>query len=202
MNAKAGICSLVALCAATLSTAAQAHTGAGAGMGMGVGGALYGFLHPLGGIDHLLAMVAVGMFAFLLQGRALWLVPAAFVGTMAVGGIAGFAGLQIPFVEAGIALSVIAIGALVASGRSLPLAGAMAVVGLFAVFHGHAHGTEMPETASGIAYGIGFMAATALLHAAGIALGYGAALLSGARLLRAGGAVVSLAGVAIVGGLI
>ncbi|MEX2455066.1 MAG: HupE/UreJ family protein [Rhodospirillaceae bacterium] len=197
MNAKAGIFSLVALCAATLSTAAQAHTGAGA-----TTGALYGFLHPLGGIDHLLAMVAVGMFAFLLRGRALWLVPAAFVGTMAVGGIAGFAELQIPFVEAGIALSVIVIGGLVAAGRSLPLAAAMAVVGLFAVFHGHAHGTEMPETASGIAYGMGFMAATALLHAAGIALGYGAALLSDARLLRAGGAVVSLAGLAIVGGLI
>jgi urease accessory protein len=132
---------------------------------------LHGFLHPLGGLDHILAMVAVGLFAVQLGGRALWLVPAAFVGTMAAAGLAGMTGIEIPYVETGIALSVLVLGAAIALRLTMPVAVAMGLVAFFAIFHGYAHGAEMPETASGFAYGAGFVAATALLHAFGIGLG-------------------------------
>lgn len=180
------------------ATAAEAHTGAG-----GTSGLAYGFLHPLGGLDHLLAMVGVGLLAAFLGGRALWLVPAAFLVMMAAGGLLGIAGAGLPFVELGIALSIVVIGGALAWGRSLPLALAMALVGFFAVFHGHAHGAEMPAAASGLAYGLGFLAATAALHGAGLALGLGLDRLAGAAsrtLARAGGAVVGLSGLAILAG--
>ena len=147
-------------------TIAFAHTGIGPTVGFS-----HGFLHPITGLDHVLAMVMVGMFAAQLGGRALWLVPAAFVAVMAAGGALGVAGYPLPFVEIGIALSVVTLGALVAFGVRLPTAVAMAVVALFAIFHGHAHGSEMPETAAGLTYGLGFVVATALLHMAGIGLG-------------------------------
>lgn len=180
------------------ATAAEAHTGAG-----GASGLAYGFGHPLGGLDHLLAMVGVGLFASVLGGRALWLVPAAFLAMMAAGGALGFAGVGLPYVELGIALSVVVIGGALAFGTALPLALAIALVGGFAVFHGHAHGTEMPAALSGLAYGLGFMAATALLLAAGLALGFGLDRLAGTAsrgLARAGGAVLGLSGVAILAG--
>lgn len=180
------------------ATAAQAHTGVG-----GTSGLTYGFLHPLGGLDHLLAMVGVGLLAAFLGGRALWLVPAAFLVMMATGGLLGVVGVGLPFVELGIALSIVVIGGALAWGRSLPLAVAMGLVGFFAVFHGHAHGAEMPAAASGLAYGLGFLAATALLHSAGLALGFGLDRLAGAasrKLARAGGAVVGLSGLAILAG--
>ncbi|MEX0809340.1 MAG: HupE/UreJ family protein [Dongiaceae bacterium] len=188
------------LFAATYSTGALAHTGAGATTGFA-----YGFGHPIGGLDHVLAMVAVGLFAWLLKGKALWLVPAAFVFMMAVGGIVGVSGIPVPMVELGIALSVVAIGGLIALGKSIPVAAAMAVVGVFAIFHGHAHGAEMPETASGLAYGLGFMLATALLHSAGILAGFGLGKLgdaSGGKLARASGAAMSVAGLAILAGVL
>ena len=172
--------------------AALAHTGHGS-----VDGLAHGFTHPFGGLDHLLAMFAVGPFAVRLGGRALWLVPAAFVGMMALGGIVGFEGLELPFVEIAIALSVVAIGIAVATGYVPPVKGAAAFVGFFAVFHGYAHGAELPEGASGLGYAAGFLAATALLHAAGIAAG-----LAGPRLLRAGGVAVALAGAVLVAGAI
>jgi urease accessory protein len=134
-------------------------------------GLVAGFLHPLGGVDHIIAMVAVGLLAARLGGRALWLVPASFVGTMAVAGLAGMAGLGLPYVETGIALSVVVLAAVAILGVAMPVAAAMGLVALFAVFHGYAHGAEMPETVSGLAYGAGFVAATALLHAIGIGLG-------------------------------
>jgi urease accessory protein len=130
-----------------------------------------GFLHPLGGFDHIIAMVAVGLLAARLGGRALWLVPASFVAAMAVAGLAGSAGIGLPYVETGIAVSVVVLGAIVAFGVAMPVAAAMGLVAFFAVFHGYAHGIEMPETVSGLAYGLGFIAATALLHAIGIGLG-------------------------------
>ena len=130
-----------------------------------------GFLHPLGGFDHIIAMVAVGVLAARLGGRALWLVPASFIAAMAIAGLAGSAGIGLPYVETGIALSVVALGATVALGLTMPVAAAMALVGLCAVFHGYAHGAEMPETASGLVYGLGFIAGTALLHGIGIGLG-------------------------------
>ncbi|MGF1595208.1 MAG: HupE/UreJ family protein [Kiloniellaceae bacterium] len=195
----------VSVFAATLlfATAAFAHTGGhGAAGTSGLG---YGFLHPFGGLDHVLAMVGVGLFASFLGARALWLVPAAFVAMMAVGGVLGFAGLGIPFVEAGIALSIVVIGGALALGRSLPVAAAMALVGFFAVFHGFAHGAEMPATASGLAYGLGFLVATALLHGAGLALGFGldkTAKQAARRFARLGGGVVSLCGLAILAGVL
>lgn len=197
MKARSGLFAVALLTAATLSTAAEAHTGAGA-----TSGPLHGFLHPFSGVDHLLAMFSVGLFASLLKGRALWLVPLSFVAMMAVGGALGAMNFGLPFVETGIALSLVVIGGLVALGKGLPVAAAMATVGVFAIFHGHAHGSEMPATVSGLGYGIGFVAATALLHAAGIGSGYAATRLAGGRALRAGGAAVAGAGLLILGGAI
>ncbi len=142
-------------------------------------GFAYGFGHPLGGIDHVLAMVVVGVFAFVLGGRALWAVPLAFIGMMAGGFLLGAAQIQLPLVELGIAASSIVIGAAAATGRPLPVAAAVALVGVFAVFHGHAHGTEMPADTTGLTYAAGFMAATALLHLAGIAGSMGVAQVLG-----------------------
>jgi urease accessory protein len=132
---------------------------------------VHGFLHPLGGVDHIIAMVAVGLLAARLGGRALWLVPSSFVLAMAAAGIAGMAGIVLPYAEAGIAISVVVLGVVAVFGLAMPVAAAMGLVAFFAVFHGYAHGIEMPETASGLAYGAGFVAATALLHAAGIGIG-------------------------------
>ena len=185
------------LAGALLPTAALAHTGIGA-----AGGFAHGFWHPIGGLDHVLAMVAVGAFAVRLGGRAVWLVPAAFVAMMAVGGLAGIEGIQLPFVETGIALSVVVLGLAVAFQWKLPVAAASALVGLFAIFHGHAHGSEMPVDASGLGYAVGFMLATAALHAAGIGLGLAVGRV-GARsrlALQASGGAMALAGVALLGG--
>jgi urease accessory protein len=188
---------VAALAAALLPTAALAHTGVG-----DTDGFAHGFWHPVGGFDHVLAMVAVGALAACLGGRALWIVPAAFVAMMAVGGFIGMEGIQLPFVETGIALSVVVLGLAVALRWKLPVAAASALVGLFAVFHGHAHGGEMPVDASGLTYATGFMLATALLHVAGIGLGLAVGQI-GARsklALQAGGGAMALAGVALLGG--
>ena len=115
-------------------------------------------MHPLGGLDHVLAMVAVGLYAALLGGRALWLVPGTFVAVMALGGALGMAGYALPYTEIGIALSVIVLGLAVALRISLPTLAAMALAGLFAIFHGHAHGAEMPQDLSGYEYAAGFLA--------------------------------------------
>ena len=188
------------LAATTVSTAAFAHPGQVEASGFATG-----FAHPIGGLDHILAMIGVGLFAWMLKGRALWLVPAAFVGMMAIGGMLGVFQVSVPMVELGIALSIVVIGALVALGKSIPVAAAMAIVGVFAVFHGHAHGTEMPETMSGMAYGFGFMAATAVLHAAGIGAGFAIGKIGevrGFRVARVGGAAMAAIGVAIIAGVI
>lgn len=191
---------VAALAATTVSTAALAHTGVGATAGFAAG-----FSHPIGGLDHVLAMVGVGLFAWMLKGRALWLVPAAFVAMMAVGGVLGVFQVPVPMVELGIALSIVVIGGLVALGKSIPVAAAMAIVGVFAIFHGHAHGTEMPAAMSGLSYGIGFVAATALLHTVGIATGLAigkAGEARGFQVARVGGAAMAAIGVAIVVGVI
>lgn len=184
--------------AAVLTMAASpalAHTGVGATTGMAAG-----FAHPIGGLDHVLAMVAVGILAAQMPGKAAMLVPASFVAMMIVGGLLASAGVAVPFVELGIVGSVVVLGAVIAFGRQLPLTLAMTVVGLFAVFHGHAHGTEMPATASGLAYGIGFVAATALLHAVGIGLSHTirrAADQVAPMAIRAGGGAIAAAGVVL-----
>jgi len=174
---------------------ALAHTGAGS-----VSGFATGFGHPIGGLDHVLAMVAVGILAAQQGGRALWLVPAAFVVMMIAGGALGVAGVALPYVGVGILGSVIVLGMIIAAGRRLPVALAMTLAGAFAVFHGHAHGTEMPLDASGFTYGAGFVLATALLHAAGIGLGLGAAAVARPLALRIGGGAIALAGLALAAG--
>ncbi|NUB25130.1 HupE/UreJ family protein [Azospirillum brasilense] len=181
---------------AALPNAALAHT-----FGAHDAGFVHGFMHPVGGWDHLLAMVAVGLWAAQRGGKALWVLPTAFVGAMIGGGLLGLAGIDLPQVELGIVLSVVALGALIALQSRLPLLASAGVVALFAVFHGHAHGAEMPEAAQPLLYGLGFALSTALLHGAGI----GAALSlrrfvedrKGALALRGTGAVVGLAGVAL-----
>ncbi|MBB2753040.1 UNVERIFIED_ORG: urease accessory protein [Rhizobium aethiopicum] len=191
---------LLALAAAALPAVAYAHTGVGQTSGF-----VHGFSHPVSGLDHVLAMVMVGVFAFQLGGRATWLVPATFVLVMALGGALGVAGVNLPFVETGIALSVVVLGAIVALNVKAPTALAMGVVGLFAIFHGHAHGAEMPEDAGGAAYAAGFMIATAFLHAAGLGLGYiigRAGERQGAFVTRAAGSVAAIAGVGILAGVI
>ncbi len=147
---------------------ALAHGAAGAG-----GGFVAGAAHPIGGLDHILAMVAVGLLAAQMGGRALWSVPAAFVGAMLVGGLLALGGSGMPMVEQGIVGSVLILGLVIAIGRRLPVGVAMAGVAALALFHGHAHGTEMPLAASGLAYGLGFALSTTLLHGVGIALGLG-----------------------------
>lgn len=163
-----------------------------------------GFLHPLGGIDHILAMVAVGLFAVNLGGAALWLVPSAFVGTMIFGGALGYYGWPLPMVEAGIGLSVVVMGLAIAFGVRLPTIGAMALVGLFALFHGHAHGTEgIGLGISFLPYAAGFVIATASLHTAGVALGFGLDRLGTTRALmlkRVAGSMGALAGVSLLAG--
>lgn len=178
---------------------AFAHGDAGDAQGF-----LHGFAHPVGGLDHVLAMLAVGLFAALLGGRALWLVPAAFVAMMGAGGLLGASGMELPFVEVAIAASVIVLGVMVALGAGTRTAVAMGLAGFFALFHGHAHGSEMPVGASGLDYAIGLMLATAGLHAAGIGLAFGAGRLAtrSELMVRAGGGATALAGIGMLTGLI
>lgn len=187
---------LLSLC--LVPTGALAHVGIGSTSGLA-----RGFMHPLSGLDHQLAMILVGIFAYQLGGRALWLVPLTFVSVMAVGGFLGILAIPRPFVEIGVAISVIVLGAIVAFGIKTPVAVTMGVVGLFAIFHGHAHGSEMPMDASAVAYGIGFMLATALLHAIGIGIGFLIGLSSkrlGDNVYRVAGSLASIAGVALLAG--
>ena len=155
---------VASLVAAT--TPALAHTGHGAFPGF-----LAGFAHPLTGFDHMLAMFGVGLFASLLDRRALWAVPASFVAMMLIGGMLGFAGIEVPAVEIGIAASVIILGAVVSLGWSWPVSAAMALVGVFAVFHGYAHGVEIPAGSDAVLYSLGFALASGMLHSLGIVFG-------------------------------
>jgi urease accessory protein len=173
-----------------LPSLALAHVGIGDNVGFA-----HGVGHPLRGVDHVLSMVAVGLWAAQCGGRARWVIPAAFVLVMAFGGAVGTMGILVPFVEQGIVLSVLVLGVLAAVAIRLPLLASALIVGLFAVFHGHAHGVEMPPNASGLAYGAGFVLATAFLHA----LGFGAVLLARrlgqSNLARISGGVIAVSGV-------
>jgi urease accessory protein len=184
---------------AVLPTEALAHTGHGDTAGL-----VHGLMHPVGGLDHILAMVLVGILAFQKGGRALWLLPLSFMTVMALAGLAGFAALDVPFVEWGIILSIIVLGAVVAFGFAAPVPAAAGLVGLFAIFHGYAHGAETPGSAGGLAYGAGFIAATGLLHALGIAVGAGLAYVARSRglaLARWVGSAASLTGLWLLVGL-
>lgn len=129
-----------------------------------------GLAHPVFGLDHLLAMLAVGLWAAQQNGAARWLLPTTFVSTMLIGGVLGFNGLEIPLMETGIAGSVLAFGLLVAVAARLPVAVSVALTAVFALTHGVAHGLELPDLASPVGYASGFVAATATLHAIGYAV--------------------------------
>jgi len=180
------------------STAAQAHIGAG-----NTDGIIQGLAHPFSGVDHILAMVAVGLFAAHLGGRALWLVPLSFISMMVIGGAFATAGVDLPFAEVGISFSVLVLGIGVAVGLSVPTAAAMAMVGLLAIFHGHAHGAEMPESLSRFEYGLGFVLATATLHTLGIGVSLSVGEMPQSyknRTLQITGSAIALAGVALLTG--
>ena len=182
----------IAFATVAVPTVASAHPGhEGAGF-------VHGLLHPLSGVDHILAMVAVGLFAARLGGRALWLVPASFVTAMALAGAVGMTGLSLPHVEAGIALSILVLGAAIAFQTTMPVAAAMALVAFFAVFHGYAHGAEMPETAAPLLYGLGLLFGTAVLLLIGIGLGMAARSPTGQRLLPVGAAAIAGVGITLI----
>lgn len=171
------------------------------------GGIFAGLLHPILGLDHLLAMVAVGLLSAQLGGRALWTVPATFVSVMALGGVLGIAGVPLPFVELGIALSVVALGIALVVRRNMPMGIAMLFVGVFALFHGHAHGTELPAISETmidvLAYVFGFLVATAGLHLIGALVGQIAAgRPNWATVMRVSGAAITVLGVMIVFGYV
>jgi urease accessory protein len=177
-----------------LSGLAEAHTGVHF---LAADGFAAGFVHPFSGLDHLLAMVAVGLWAWSLGGAARWIVPASFVALLAIGATLGASGVSLPAVEPMIALSVIALGVLVALSVRVPTIAAAAAVALFGLFHGFAHGAEMPALAQPLAYGAGFVAATALLHGIGLALGATLPRFAPAPSLRLAGGAIAAAGVAL-----
>jgi urease accessory protein len=187
---------LLAALALLTATAAQAHTGEALG-----GGFLTGFTHPLLGWDHVIAMVAVGLWGAILGPPALWILPITFPLVMALGGALGVAGVTIPMVETGIAASGIVLGLMVAFAIRPALWIAALLVGIFAVFHGHAHGTELPDAANPYAYAAGFVLATGLLHLAGIAFGTLMQSPAGSWAIRAAGLVIAVAGGAFLTGV-
>jgi urease accessory protein len=168
---------------------ASAHSETGS-----VGGFLSGFGHPLTGLDHIVAMVAVGLWGAFLGGRAMWTLPVVFPVVMAFGGAMGVLGVPLPGVEAGIALSGVILGLMVAFAARPPLWVAAVIVGFFAIFHGHAHGSELPEAANPLTFAVGFVVSTGLLHLCGIAFGLLVKWPWGKIAIRVGGAMIALVG--------
>lgn len=194
-NNMRAVAALAALAGFALTGAAEAHT-----FGVHEAGFSHGFTHPLGGLDHLLAMVTVGLWAAQRGGRAIWLVPVSFMGMMVFGGFLGLSGVGLPLVELAIAASLMVLGSLLALSFQPPVWVGMVIVGAFAVFHGHAHGAEMPEAASPWLYALGFVAATGLLHAVGVGLSVASSrngAWAGATTVRATGAAVAASGVVL-----
>jgi urease accessory protein len=181
----------LSLCCLVLPAVALAHVGQG---DVG-GGFVAGIEHPVFGLDHVIAMVAVGMWGAQLGAPAIWVLPVTFPVVMAFGGVLGVIGVPIPGIEIGIAVSAIVLGGMVAFAARPPLWIAAILVGIFAIFHGYAHGAELPESANAIAFAVGFVAATGLLHALGILIGVMHRWPAGARVLRSGGGLVAVGGV-------
>jgi urease accessory protein len=180
------------LAVAAIPSAALAHTGAEHAFSFASG-----FKHPFTGLDHMLGMVAVGLWAGLNGGRALWLWPVAFVGVMVLGGLLGISGVAVPMVEAGILASVVVLGLLVLTAAQVPAAVGTILVAAFALLHGHSHGAELPGEAAAASYAAGFAIATAILHAIGIGVSRMASNANGRLLVRGAGALVAAAGVAL-----
>ena len=172
-----------------LPVVAWAHVASGQ-----AGGFVSGLAHPVSGLDHVLAMVAVGLWGAQLGAPALWVLPVAFPMMMAFGGMLGLIGVPLPGVEVGIAVSAVVLGALVLGQVCLPLFVAIGVVGFFAVFHGHAHGTELEPGQNALLYSLGFVIATGMLHGVGITIGLIHRWDLGRLVLRAGGALVMVSG--------
>jgi urease accessory protein len=182
---------LVLLCLLLLwSDSASAHILEGDA----VGGFISGFKHPISGLDHIVAMVSVGLWGAQLGAPAIWLLPVTFPIVMAFGGMLGLMGVPLHGIETGIALSAIGLGAMVASEARPPLVFAALLVGFFAIFHGYAHGTELPPDENGVLYSMGFVIATGLLHLTGIGIGLIHRWQAGQMILRLGGAAVAAAG--------
>lgn len=184
----------IALMGLVFSTSAFAHTGHGDASGI-----IHGFMHPVSGLDHVLAMIAVGVLAFIIGGRTRLALPLSFMAAMLAGGALGMSGFALPMVEAGIGASIIVIAGLAVLGAPLPVWLTCGLVAFFGLFHGFAHGAEMPVDASGFAYGAGFVTASALLHLTGLAFGqtFGAKSRLSAQI---GSGALALAGVAVLGG--
>ena len=171
---------------------ALAHVGVTESTGLG-----QGFGHPFGGADHLLAMLAVGVWAAQMGGRSIWAVPSAFLVMVVVGGVLGITGVALPYVEQGILASILVLGVLIAGAFKSPTIVSAAIVGLFAVFHGHAHGSEIPLEAGLIFYTVGFALATTLLHVVGMALGLILRKLDAARFMRLAGMAILFGGICV-----
>jgi urease accessory protein len=187
---------VLAVFAATAATApAIAHT---AGV---VGGFLGGVAHPLFGLDHIVAMVAVGLWGVFLGAPAIWLLPIVFPLVMAFGGVLGIVGMPLPAVEIGIATSAIVLGLMVAASARPPLWIAAILVGAFAIFHGHAHGVELPPGADAAAFSVGFVIATGLLHLTGITFGLLARWPAGRIAVRTAGAAIATVGIVLLAGM-
>jgi urease accessory protein len=178
-------CAILAL--APVAALAHEETGKAAGF-------LAGLSHPVSGLDHVLAMIAVGLWGAVLGAPAIWMLPVAFPMTMALGGLLGILGIPLPGVEVGIAVSAIVLGAMVLADIRPPLRLAAAIVAFFAVFHGYAHGRELPAGTSALLYSLGFVAATGLLHATGIGIGLIRRWEWGRGVLRGAGAAIATAG--------
>jgi urease accessory protein len=184
----ASLAALVVVAVAGFSPAAFAHVGDHSHMSV-----MEGLLHPFSGLDHILAMVAVGLWASQMGGRALWLLPLTFPVVMAAGGALGMSGVALPWVEVGIAASVMVLGAAIAFALRPSLAISVPLIGAFALLHGYAHGVELPADASALHYAAGFIAATLVLHGIGIGLGLAAARIPVRFAARtAGGAIAAL----------
>lgn len=176
-----------------LPAIAHAHPGGHGPIGWGSG-----LAHPFMGMDHILAMVAVGLWAVQLGGRAIWQVPCAFVAAMVLGGVMGVAGVGLPFVEHGILASVLVLGLLIAFAVRVPMIGGIVLVSLFAIFHGFAHGAEMPASNSQLNYIAGFAISTAILHGVGMGMGGLIRKIGRVQWLRIAGAAIAIMGTVLV----
>ncbi len=190
---------LLALGLSLIPTVAYAHDGSQ----VPFGGFLAGLVHPVLGYDHLLAMLSVGILSAQIGGRAIWTVPATFVSVMAVGGLLGYINIGLTATELGIAASLILLGLIIAAEQKLPVRLAMLGVGFFAIFHGYAHGSEIPTTSEPVLYALGFLTGTALIHIAGVVIGDIAKHYQRGRImLRVGGALIAVTGVLFIAGVL